>query len=174
VLDKETWPPSAGVLQIAYFCNVLSDAAEIPPPFTDPGFPAREHQRVKDYALNFFRTHMKTIWPAGVDAKGELDWSVMVDPGKQSGEARLDAQFWRANIDPSERYVLSLPGTSAYRLDPAKSGFENLVLAGDWTFNFLNVGCVEAAVISGRLASRALCGFPKNIRWAFGADLKPE
>jgi len=33
---------------------------------------------------------------------------------------------------------------------------------------------VEAAVISGRLASRALCGFPKVIKWAFGADLKPH
>jgi uncharacterized protein with NAD-binding domain and iron-sulfur cluster len=174
VLDKETWPPSAGVRQVAYFCNVLPDAATIPAPFTDPGFPAREHQRVKDFALNFFRTHMKTIWPAGVDAKGGLDWSVLVDTGNRSGEARFDAQFCRANIDPSERYVLSLPGTAVYRLDPAKSGFENLVLAGDWTFNFLNVGCVEAAVVSGRLASRALCGFPKNIMWAFGAELKPQ
>jgi len=174
VLDKEASSAAAGVQQVAYFCNVLPDAKPIPPPAADPNFPAREYQRVKDFALNFFRQRMKPFWPAAVNAQGELDWNVLVDSSNQIGEARLDAQFWRANINPSERYVLSLPGTAVHRLHPAQSGFKNLVLAGDWTFNYLNAGCVEAAVISGRLASRALCGDPKTIIWALGSDLKPE
>jgi hypothetical protein len=33
-------------------------------------------------------------------------------------------------------------------------------LAGDWTRTGLNIGCVEAAVISGLLASHALSGYP--------------
>jgi uncharacterized protein with NAD-binding domain and iron-sulfur cluster len=69
----------------------------------------------------------------------------------------------RANIDPSERYVLSPPVHNAKRLHPARSGFANLVLAGDWTQTAINAGCVEAAVMSGYAASRALSGHPAVI-----------
>ena len=34
------------------------------------------------------------------------------------GPERLDRQYWRANIDPSDLYVQSLPGTDQYRLQP--------------------------------------------------------
>jgi hypothetical protein len=77
-----------------------------------------------------------------------------------AGPARLDEQFFKANIDPSDRYVLSLPGTLRYRLHPWDSGYDNLFLAGDWTRCGLNAGCVEAAVISGMLAAGAIRGFP--------------
>ena len=171
VLDKETWPASAQVRQTAYFCNVLPEVEEAP--FTDHQFPARQHERVKQAALNFFQKYMAPIWPDGLNAAGELDWDLLHDPNNRAGHARLDAQYFRANLDPSARYVLSIPDSSTHRLHPAKSGFENLVLAGDWTFNYVNAGCVEAAVISGRLASRALCGFPKTIAWVYGAELTP-
>ena len=42
------------------------------------------------------------------------------------------------------------------RLAPGASGFENLTLAGDWTRNGLNVGCVEATVMSAELAAAAI------------------
>jgi len=77
--------------------------------------------------------------------------------------ARIDAQYLRANIDPSERYVLAPPALNKLRLPPGSSGFSNLVLAGDWTKTAINAGCVEAAVMSGMAASRALCGYPKEI-----------
>ena len=80
----------------------------------------------------------------------EFRWELLVDDDESAtGPARFDSQFWRANVDPSERYVLSLPGTSQYRLAPDETGYENLVFAGDWTRCGLNSGCVEAAVISG-------------------------
>lgn len=47
----------------------------------------------------------------------------------------------RANVSPPELYVLSVPGSSQYRLpavDPHE--FSNLYLAGDWTKNGLNLG----------------------------------
>ena len=75
--------------------------------------------------------------------------------------ARFDSQFWRANVDPSDRYVLSLPGTGRHRIKPGETGFDNLVIAGDWTDCGLNAGCVEAAVMSGRLAAHALTGAPR-------------
>ncbi len=74
--------------------------------------------------------------------------------------ARLDAQYLRANVDPSDRYVLSLPGTGRLRLRADESGYDNLVLAGDWIDSGLNAGCIEAAVVSGIQAGNALTGRP--------------
>jgi uncharacterized protein with NAD-binding domain and iron-sulfur cluster len=37
---------------------------------------------------------------------------------------------------------------------------DNLFVAGDWTSCGLNYGCVESAVISGRLAAHAIAGSP--------------
>jgi hypothetical protein len=51
-----------------------------------------------------------------------------------------------------------LQGTSRHRLDPGDSGFRNLYLAGDWTRCVLNIGCVEAAAVSGMLAAEAILG----------------
>jgi hypothetical protein len=79
------------------------------------------------------------------------------------GPERLDDQYLRVNIDPSERYVQSSTNSSRHRLPVDGSGYPNLLLAGDWTWNGLNLGCIEAATISGRQASRAISGFPTTI-----------
>ena len=52
--------------------------------------------------------------------------------------------------------MLSLPGSSKFRISPLDRTYDNLTIAGDWTDCGFNVGCVEAAVISGRLAAHAL------------------
>ena len=88
---------------------------------------------------------------------------MLVDPEERQGEARFAAQYWRATVNPSERYVLSAPGTARYRLRAGDSGFENLVLAGDWTRTIVNAGCIEAATMSGMHASRAICGRPATV-----------
>ena len=80
----------------------------------------------------------------------------VAEHGRPEGPERLDTQYWRANTDPSDRYVQSLPGTDRYRLAPGRTGFSNLVVAGDWTDNGLNAGCVEGATRSGRLAAEAV------------------
>jgi uncharacterized protein with NAD-binding domain and iron-sulfur cluster len=85
--------------------------------------------------------------------------------GVASGE-----QYWRANVDPSDRYVQSLPGTDHLRLRPDDSGFANMVLAGDWTDNGLNAGCIEAAVLSGLKAANAVRGQDAKAG-VLGADL---
>ncbi|HSL28579.1 MAG TPA: FAD-dependent oxidoreductase, partial [Anaerolineales bacterium] len=76
---------------------------------------------------------------------------------------RFDAQFWRANFVPSERYVQSVAGSTKYRLRADRSGYANLYLAGDWLLNGFNVGHVESATASGMQASRAICGVPRDI-----------
>src|SRR6185369_12263524 len=70
----------------------------------------------------------------------------------------LSMQYWRANVQHAELYVLSVAGTTKHRLPSDRSGFKNLFLAGDWTLNGLNYGCVEAAVMSGMQAARAITG----------------
>ena len=55
-------------------------------------------------------------------------------------------------------YAQSVPGSDKYRLRPDESGYDNLVLAGDWTDSGINAGCIEAAVISGLQAANALLG----------------
>jgi uncharacterized protein with NAD-binding domain and iron-sulfur cluster len=76
------------------------------------------------------------------------------------GERRFDAQYWRANVNPTDRYVLALPGTLKYRISPLDNTYDNLTIAGDWTDCGFNEGCVEAAVMSGRLAAHAIAQTP--------------
>ena len=112
----------------------------------------------------FLSTASAHLWPKSWDpATRDFQWDLLVAPAGQVGPTRLDAQFWIANIDPSERYVLSLPNTTQDRLWPNESGYDNLYLAGDWTRNALNVGCVEATVTSALRASRAISEYPKHI-----------
>jgi uncharacterized protein with NAD-binding domain and iron-sulfur cluster len=171
VLDKEDWPSGDGVKNVAYLCAAIACADE--PPLDDPSYPHRQEDVVKKNALDFLRNDASTLWPDAADPANPpgLDWSVLVAPDSASGEARFDHQFWRANTDPSERYVLSLKGTTRYRFLPGESGFANLYLAGDWTHNDINLGCVEAAAMSALMASRAISGHPEVI---FGEDAIPS
>ncbi len=131
------------------------------------GYPDEQDALAKAAALEFITTKLPAIWPKAfvIDDHGkpQFRWELLVDPEQRVGPARLDSQFWRANVDPSERYVLSIPGSSAQRLRADRSGFSNLYLAGDWTENGLNAGCMEAAFISGLQASRGICGSPSRI-----------
>jgi uncharacterized protein with NAD-binding domain and iron-sulfur cluster len=87
---------------------------------------------------------------------------VLSDPARGGGAARLGSQYFRANTIGSERYVLTPAGRVAHRLAAEKSGVENLVLAGDWTSNGIDGGCVEAAMTSGMQAARALIGHTRS------------
>ena len=162
LIPRETWLPGV-VKDVAYFTAPLLDAPVIPP-FTDHDFPRREHERLKQLSIRWLRECTGALWPkAPCYNPTGLDWELLVDPRGKQGVARFDSQFWRANIDPPERYVLSLPGSTAARLGSHESDFPNLYLAGDWTLTGLNCGCVEAATMSGLQASQAISGFPAHI-----------
>jgi uncharacterized protein with NAD-binding domain and iron-sulfur cluster len=66
----------------------------------------------------------------------------------------------QANFEGSDRYTLSEPGLIGHRVSPLDRSVENMTIAGDWTACGLDVGCVEAAVMSGMLASHAISGKP--------------
>ena len=44
---------------------------------------------------------------------------------------------------------------------PLDNTYDNLTIAGDWTNCGLNMGCVEAAMMSGRLAAHAISESPR-------------
>jgi uncharacterized protein with NAD-binding domain and iron-sulfur cluster len=151
LLSRESWP-ATGPKSIAYFCGPLDEPAKVPP-FSDHDFPARELSRLDEILVPFLEKHVGAIWP-NVAGTNSFAWEVLV--GDQPGAARLHSQYRRVNIDPSERYVLSVPGSSRFRLAADGSGIGNVFLAGDWTKCGLDAGCVEAAITSGLLAARAV------------------
>lgn len=168
LIEREVWPaqsPASETPQtVAYFCGALADAEPIPPP-SDHDFPKREYARVALLAAEWLRKNPRLIWPQATQSTNPdcLNWDLLVDDHTQSGIARLSAQYFRANIDPSERYVRSPKGTTHLRLYAGESGYKNLYLAGDWTRTGLDVGCVEAATMSGMQASRAISGYPQKV-----------
>ncbi|MEQ8660820.1 MAG: FAD-dependent oxidoreductase, partial [Gammaproteobacteria bacterium] len=83
------------------------------------------------------------------------------DAAKRTGSRRFDTQYWTANVIPSDRYVLSLPGSHRYRISPLDMSCDNLTIAGDWTASGLDSGCIESAVISGMLAAHAIARKPE-------------
>lgn len=151
VLDREDWPQGT-VASIWYACGVLPDV---------PGWSCDApdmRSDVRHQALDWLEKDSAVPWPAAT-VDGRFDWDVLADPGGTSeGTARFGSQYWRANTTPTERYVRTPPGSVTKRLWPGQSGFSNLALAGDWTRNYIDGGCVEAAVMSGLLAARHVLG----------------
>jgi uncharacterized protein with NAD-binding domain and iron-sulfur cluster len=155
LLDKESWPSSQVPRHLAYFCGPLEDASG--PLLDDADFPLWERRRVRSMIEEFFTRDAAYLWPRAVKpGTSELDWGLMIDPLERAGSSRLDGQYYRANVEPTERYVLSVKGSTRYRLAPDESGVKNLFLCGDWTKNTFSVGCIEAAALSGVLCARAV------------------
>lgn len=159
LLPREAWG-AAAPKSLVYFCGQLrSDEMPNPAPTTAAGWKtamtARAHQ--------WLAAHGNGIWPTLVPDGAPLDYSLLHAESGQAGLARFGEQYFRANVNPSERYVLSVPGSSAARLfaDDLVQGqpaCENLFLAGDWVRTGINGGCIEAATMAGMQAARALSG----------------
>jgi len=157
----EDWPADRQPEQIAYFCGPMADSAQ-PAPYSDGKFAPAMAERTFQEMRTFLERAVHHLWP-DIAGPHSFAWDALLDGDGRAGAERLRDQFWRANIDPSERYVQSLPGSVAARLRSDDSGFDNLYLAGDWTYTGLNSGCVEAATMSGLRAARAIGGWPPRI-----------
>jgi uncharacterized protein with NAD-binding domain and iron-sulfur cluster len=146
---------------IAYFCSVLPDAK--PEDTAHASYPEDRRAEVRENAIRFLNRDVVHLWPKACDSQG-FRWEVLADAeGKAAsvhGRARFDGQYWRVNVNPSDRYTLSLPGSLRYRISPLDPTYDNLTIAGDWTDCGISQGCVEAAVMSGLLAAHAICQSP--------------
>jgi hypothetical protein len=147
------------VRSVAYFCSVLPDAA--PEDGVTRRFHAEELERVRANAVRFLDEDVHALWPLAARPEGGFRWDVRAAEGEAASEHPFDTQHWTANVNPSDRYVLSLPGSIEYRVSPLDMSFDNLTIAGDWTATGLDTGCIESAVISGRLAAHALSQLPR-------------
>lgn len=165
VVPQESWRPAPR--SVAYFCSVLAD----PPGGADSrdrDYPARRRNEVRGNAIRFLNGHVHHLWPKAVRPSGQFRWELLADPADRdrasttarADESRFDSQFWTANVNPSDRYVLALPGSLKYRISPLDNTYDNLAIAGDWTDCGFNEGCVEAAFMSGRLAAHAIAQSP--------------
>jgi hypothetical protein len=136
LLDAEGRRPG-GPAAVSYFCSALPEAE---------ADPATAASRVADTARSFLERGTRHIWPRMRMPDGGFRWQDVL------------ATYSRANVDPSDRYVQSLPGSGAHRIPADASGFDNLTVAGDWTDSGLNAGCIEAAVVSGLQAANTILG----------------
>ena len=155
IAPQEEWPVTPATL--AYFCNVYPLKTAGKKSLRKAGYPNKHNRRVRKNAIRFLNKDMQALWPDAV-RNGEFRWNTLAYTAKT--EHLFNTQYWKANVNPTDRYVQSLPGTSQYRISPLDDTYDNLTITGDWTNNGFNMGCVEAAVMSGKLAAHALSNFP--------------
>src|SRR5690606_33016060 len=95
---------------LAYFCSTMPDAQGQAP--RDP-FPSQAEADAfaRRNAVALLTKGIATVMP-GAAPGGAFDWNVLYDPRPEPGigEDRIDAQWYRANVTPTERYVLSVVG----------------------------------------------------------------
>ena len=154
-LWAEDWPPEEEPRTVAYFCGSLN--AEWPTSEPNAVYVRRHGEQVRAAAADHVNDNLGLFFPNAFGNSG-FDWRLLSGVTDEKGAAAIATQHVSVNIDPSDRYVQSLPGSDAYRLRPDESGYDNLVLAGDWTDCGLNAGCIEAAVLSGLQAANVLLG----------------
>lgn len=147
LIARERWPAGA-VGSIAYFCGPLLQSRSATP------------QDARDAAKAYAQAHLKLLEPffPGAFNGGAFDPGELTAIGVQANLDPFVEQYWRGNSVGSERYVQTPAGSVEHRLEPHRSGYQNLYLAGDWTRTGIDGGCVEAAVISGRAAAKAIIG----------------
>ncbi|HNC99496.1 MAG TPA: hypothetical protein PKW90_25405, partial [Myxococcota bacterium] len=120
LLKREQWgeqPP----ISVHYLCSAMAeDPAE--PRGVAPEYPATQTQKVVEEVEDLLGK-IPHVWKNARASEG-FAWEVLYGEGE--GAERLKNQYFRANIDPTERYVLSVPGSTQLRLGPDESDFYNL------------------------------------------------
>ncbi len=162
-LAAETWPKTDLPKGLLYFCGALQLPDPIPD-FSDHGFPARIKEQVFGQAAQLMMS-LGGLLPNGSQGG---PYPQAIDPNilycgsddSATGINRMRQQYYRANIDPNERYTLSEPGKLKHRLKSWQSGYNNVALSSDAIYTGFNIGSFEGSVMAGMLASTALRSSP--------------
>ncbi|MDH5674787.1 MAG: NAD(P)-binding protein [Myxococcales bacterium] len=157
LLAREHWPATASPQTLLYSCGVLESIVGESQQDAD--------ERVEAEILRLLKERIGPVLPLATrpDDANCIDWKKLHARRDLAGDHRLKDQYRRANMDPVERYVLSIPGTQNARLAAEASGFGRLVLAGTWVDTGLNISACETAVMSGMQASRAISKWPQQV-----------
>lgn len=156
ILERENWPEDAP-RGLAYFCGKMHDDSPLE---LGEGPPQDLHRRVLRSVERFLRLNLPHLWPGASEGPGHFDFQVLRSGAGAVGHKRVEDQYSKANVNPSDRYVQTVVDSSRHRLKTGDSGCSNLFLVGDWIDNGLNVGSIEAAVMAGMLCSHAVSGQP--------------
>lgn len=149
-INLEDWRVASSPRNVATYCGVYSPALSL----------AGQEAQVKAW----LDERLGQLFPRAMSAPDTFDFDLLCAPDGVLGEDRLEAQWIHRSQSPSDHFVLSLPRRSRFCLAADTSGYENLVLAGDWLYTGMG-GNVEGAVMAGMMASRALCDLPRRIAW---------
>ena len=149
VLPFEDWAETKRPHYLAYSTGTLPNAE------------AGGENDVKKRTKAFLAGPAELLWP-GAYTNGVFNWKTLRADNADC-EARLDQQYFRANTDPTSRYVTAGPKTRQLRINTDHTELENLNIAGEWTETEVNISSVEATVISGMRASRKISRFPATI-----------
>ena len=145
LLPMETWRwPAAVPGSCEYFCGTRVMPTPLPP-YGDRDFLEQQTEQVRAAFGQWLQANAATLWPKAAVNGGGFNRDL------------LASEFYRVNLDPSEMYVQTFPGSVKFRLSPGGSGVNNLFLAGDWTKGSVNGGCAEGAFESGKMAAEAIC-----------------
>ncbi|KAF0698829.1 Aste57867_10578 [Aphanomyces stellatus] len=142
-LQFESWPTHNAPTRLYYTCGVLPDEH------------ARNHSWLFKQAKQWWLAHANRLLV--IERQNETWRHLYVERNDtQTLDDALRQQYIAMNVDASDRYVLSVPGTAQYRLDGTATGFANVFLAGDFTKTSWNLGCAEMAIESGLAVGRTL------------------
>jgi hypothetical protein len=163
LIPQEGWqdPARKGAknlpLGLLFLCGVFQDDAPPPPAGRpQPDYVADAQAKARQILADWVANAAPAIMP-------NIGGDVLFVPSEVAGGnvPAINLQYAGANVGPAHRYITSFPGTITARIPPdcrQRVGVSNLLLAGDWTDNGFNAGCLEAAVTSGRMAARAVIG----------------
>ena len=176
LVDVETWPAGNIPEDVFFFTGSLPDPGQIPPS-NFHHYPFIMREKVQKQFVQYLNQSAPIAFPRvqpSEDSDDWFNWSLLNTVHNHAGMNRLIDQFFRANIDPSERYVLSVVNSSKFRLGAGESGFKNLFLTGDWIRTPLNSGCYEAATMAGLETARVVTGKPITIIGEFAFKTHPS
>ena len=117
---------------------------------------------MRDNAIALLEDGFATSGPVrstGGEGSGSRNYWSTTEPAR-----RRDRRVRRSVLDRQRQPLGSIRALAPGKLSlpdlPARLDYDNLTIAGDWTDCGFNEGCVEAAVMSGRLAAHAISRYP--------------
>ena len=149
LLQWET-PRERQARSLAYLVNILPDDGAISRARTQPGLcRAGARQSERGPSLMGWRRARGSSGPGSAGSCSRRRTTRKVRPVSITNSASPTSTPGTATSFPC-------PAAWQHRLWPDGLGIINLFLAGDWVRSGVNAGCLEAAVIGGRMAARAI------------------
>jgi uncharacterized protein with NAD-binding domain and iron-sulfur cluster len=160
IIDAEEWPESLKPGHLSYWCGTIPEASPMEP-FSKHWFPKTQQARIMGITEQWLYSHGGWLWPEATSRELPQGFNFdLMTPTEENNELtpikKFYQQFFLLNIEPSDRYVLALPGSNQYRMKTDGSGYSNLFLTGDWIDFGFNVGHMEGAVTAGLTAAHAI------------------